>query len=115
MLSNTYFSLWEFMFISLAIILSYGFKPAMAATGNFLLRFSFSPMVMTQVIEQINHSMRKGSKSQVKCMGLRSVTVWLWFATEILMHFNSASNGFPECPLPSMNCSLPSTPPAKWQ
>ena len=84
MLANIYFSRWEFMFISLAIILSGGFKPAMAATGNDLLRFCFSPMVVTQVIEQINHYMRKGSKSQVKCMGLRSVTVWLWFAKDIL-------------------------------
>ena len=99
----------------LAIILSYSFNPAMAAAGNVLFRFCFSPMVVTQVIEQINHHMRKGSESQVKCMGLRSVTVWLWFATEILMHFNSASNGFPECPLPSINCSLPSVPPAKWK
>ena len=115
MLTNTYFSRWEFMLISLAIILSCGFKPVMAATGNFLLRFCFSPMVVTQVIEQINHYMRKGSKSQVKCMGLRSVTVWLWFATEILMHFNSASNEFPECSLPNINCSLPSVPPAKWK
>lgn len=94
---------------------SYSFNPAMAAAGNVLFRFCFSPMVVTQVIEQINHHMRKGSESQVKCMGLRSVTVWLWFATEILMHFNSASNGFPECPLPSINCSLPSIPPAKWK
>ena len=66
MLANTYFSRWEFMFISLAIILSCGFKPAMAETGNVLLRFCFSPMVVTQVIEQINHYMRKGSKS-TKC------------------------------------------------
>lgn len=45
------------------------------------------------------------------------------FAAEILMHFNSAFNGFlvyiyplnQKCPLLSNNCTLPSVSPAKWK
>lgn len=43
-----------------------------AATWTLLHRFCFFPVMVTQVIEQINHQLRKGSKSQTECMGPRA-------------------------------------------
>lgn len=48
------------------------FPPAVVVTWKLLLKFCFFPVMMTQVIEQINHQMRKGSKSQMESIGSRS-------------------------------------------
>ena len=63
------------MFIPTANVLNSTFTSAVAAAWNLLLRFCFFPMMVTHTVEQPNHWMRKGSKTEMWCMGLRPVAM----------------------------------------